>query len=82
MPGRGGTDIRAPFVYANAQLQEGERLAGIVVATDGYGPLPTAEPRVPVIWLLPAREAAAFRPPFGGVIAINAPDGSAWDGRH
>ena len=69
MPGRGGTDLRAPFAYATERLKHGEIFAGIVVATDGCGPLPTEQPLVPTIWLVPDADARRFRPPFGTMIA-------------
>jgi hypothetical protein len=69
MPGRGGTDLRAPFAYAAERMKHGENFAGIVVATDGCGPLPTEQPSVPTIWLVPDADLRSFRPPFGTVIA-------------
>jgi hypothetical protein len=80
MPGRGGTDICAPFSEAASRLSRGEQLAGIVVATDGYGPLPTLPPPVPVIWLMPEAQAQSFKSPFGVVIAIAPPGAEAKTG--
>lgn len=68
MPGRGGTDLRAPFEYAQQQLEAGERIAAIIIATDGCGPLPEKAPPLPVIWLVPEADARNFEPPFGIVI--------------
>lgn len=68
MPGRGGTDIRAPFEYLANEEKRGEQLAGIIVATDGCGPLPTKEPTTRTIWLVPDGWATRFQPPFGTVI--------------
>ena len=70
MPGRGGTDIRAPFAFMDAERGGGERFAGIVVATDGEGPIPEAGPDLPTIWLVPGYRAASFTPHFGSVVAI------------
>lgn len=69
MPGRGGTDLRAPFAYATERMKHGETFAGIVVATDGCGPLPTERLPVPTIWLVPDANLRRFRPPFGTAIA-------------
>ena len=82
MPGRGGTDLRAPFTYAQRQMQRGECFGGIVIATDGCGPLPNDPPAVPTIWLVPDADVRSFRPPFGAVIACgrSANSGRSHDG--
>lgn len=79
MHGRGGTDLRVPFDFANGQLERGERLSAIIIATDGCGPLPTLPPSIPVIWLVPDADAVCFSPPFGAVIRCG---GSESGGAH
>jgi hypothetical protein len=69
MPGRGGTDLRAPFTYASDQMRRGEVFAGAVIATDGCGPLPVDPLPIPTIWLVPDADLGRFKPPFGAVIA-------------
>ena len=69
MPGRGGTDLRAPFKHAAELIMRGETFAGVIVATDGCGPIPTNAPGYPTIWLVPDTDARSFSPPFGTVIA-------------
>ncbi|MEY2716127.1 MAG: hypothetical protein RIT24_2470, partial [Planctomycetota bacterium] len=77
MPGRGGTDLRAPFAYALDQMKRGETFAGVVVATDGCGPLPSDSLSVPVLWLVPDADVRGFNPPFGTVIACGQGGGGA-----
>ena len=72
MPGRGGTDLRAPFGLLDQRMYNGELFAGIVIATDGYGPLPSKSSQVPAIWLVPGAVANTFNPPFGSVIRCEA----------
>lgn len=69
MPGRGGTDLRVPFHYVTEQMRRGESFAGLVIATDGCGPLPEEQPSLPVIWLVPDADFRGFKPPFGTMIA-------------
>ena len=76
MHGRGGTDLRAPFNYADEQIVRGERFAAIIIATDGCGPLPPDPPAIPVIWLVPDADAVRFKPPFGTMIRC----GGTWSG--
>ena len=80
MIGRGGTDLRAPFSVLERQRSDGlgdanAAIVGIVVATDGMGPLPESPPSVPVIWLVPEQHARSFDPPFGFVIPCCRADG-------
>lgn len=69
MCGRGGTDIRVPFQVLERRMRASDNFVGIVVATDGFGPLPTLEPAIPTVWLVPQMYATRFTAPFGTVIA-------------
>jgi predicted metal-dependent peptidase len=58
--GRGGTDLRPPF---EAPLLARMRPDGVVVFTDGVGPVPEAPPSMPVLWVLTKPER--FDCPWG-----------------
>lgn len=53
MQGRGGTDFRPVFEPSTlAWAADGSELSGVVVFTDGYGPVPHRGPPEQVIWVL------------------------------
>ena len=53
MQGRGGTSFRPVFDEETlAWAAEGRDLSGIIVFTDGFGPVPGQPPREPVYWVL------------------------------
>ncbi|MCE2881373.1 MAG: VWA-like domain-containing protein [Planctomycetaceae bacterium] len=61
--GRGGTDLRLPFQWTDAECRAGRRVSALIVCTDGFGPLPTEPPPdLPVLFLLTKTHAA---PAFG-----------------
>ncbi|MBI1304454.1 MAG: hypothetical protein GC172_11815 [Phycisphaera sp.] len=67
--GRGGTDLRLPFRWAEEELRNGRRISALIVCTDGYGPLPQEPPRgMPVLFLLPKMHAA---PEFGEKLVVD-----------
>jgi predicted metal-dependent peptidase len=67
--GRGGTDLRLPFRWAEEELRNGRRISALIVCTDGYGPLPQGTPRgLPVLFLLPEAHAA---PEFGEKLVVS-----------
>jgi predicted metal-dependent peptidase len=73
MIGRGGTDLRVPFAVLGRERADGlgdanAAIVGVVIATDGMGPVPESPPSVPVIWLVPEQHVRGFDPPFGFVI--------------
>jgi predicted metal-dependent peptidase len=71
MQGRGGTSFNPVFERGTlAWAADGDELSGIVVFTDGYGPVPVRGPREQVIWVLmgtdvraPARWGTVINPP-------------------
>lgn len=66
--GRGGTDLRLPFQWAETERAKGERISALIVCTDGFGPLPERAPDcLPVLFLLPKHHA---RPSFGTHIVL------------
>jgi predicted metal-dependent peptidase len=66
--GRGGTDLRLPFEWAEKELGSGRRISALVVCTDGFGPLPERAPDgIPVLFLL----TPIHRPPqFGQHVVL------------
>jgi len=60
--GRGGTDLRLPFIWAESERRAGRGISALIVCTDGYGPLPPLAPDgLPVLFILtPAHSAPAF----------------------
>ena len=58
--GRGGTDLR-PVFQPNVLMRHG--VDGVVYFTDGDGPFPDREPRVPVLWML--TKPSDFACPWG-----------------
>lgn len=67
--GRGGTDLRLPFAWAEEARNNGERISALIVATDGYGPLPAQAPAdLPVLFLLTPQHAP---PRFGIQVALD-----------
>jgi len=75
MFGRGGTDLRLPFEWAERELAKGREISALIVCTDGYGPLPEEAPReLPVLFLLtPSHQA----PGFGEKVPLGPPVASA-----
>ncbi len=66
--GRGGTDLRLPFSWAEEERRKGRSISAMIVCTDGYGPLPQEEPRgLPVLFLLTPRHSA---PMFGEKLVL------------
>jgi predicted metal-dependent peptidase len=66
--GRGGTDLRLPFGWAEEECQKGRSISALIVCTDGYGPLPREAPRgLPVLFLLTPRHDA---PKFGEMLVL------------
>jgi len=67
--GRGGTDICLPFQWIQEQLEEGESPPdSMIVATDGYGPMPSDPPRFPMLWLVPRHGVERF--PYGDAVKL------------
>ena len=60
--GRGGTDLRLPFDWAEEQRRNGRRISALIVCTDGFGPLPQKAPSgLPVLFMLtPHHQAPGF----------------------
>ena len=60
--GRGGTDLRLPFVWAEEEQRKGRRISALIVCTDGWGPLPAEPPTgLPVLFMLtPNHQAPKF----------------------
>lgn len=68
--GRGGTDLRLPFVWAEEERLNGRSISALIVCTDGYGPLPSQAPAdLPVLFLLTPRHQA---PSFGELLVLDA----------
>ena len=71
MQGRGGTNFNPVFERGTlAWAADGDELSGIVVFTDGYGPVPSQGPREQVIWVLMGTDV---RPPARWGTVINPP---------
>lgn len=62
--GRGGTDFRPPFVWAQEHCPNPP--ACLIYFTDGYGPFPEEPPPFPVLWMTFGLEPEKY--PFGTVI--------------
>lgn len=68
--GRGGTDLRIPFEWAEGEVRNGREVSALIVCTDGYGPLPDRAPaETPVLFLLTPAHAA---PGFGRRLVLPA----------
>lgn len=66
--GRGGTDLRLPFGWAEEERRKGRSISALIVCTDGYGPLPQEAPHgLPVLFLLTPRHSA---PMFGEKLVL------------
>jgi len=66
--GRGGTDLRLPFTWAEEERRKGRSISALIVCTDGFGPLPSDAPAgLPVLFLLTPHHAA---PDFGEQLAL------------
>jgi predicted metal-dependent peptidase len=66
--GRGGTDLRLPFTWAEKARGDGRRISALIVCTDGYGPLPERAPDgLPVLFLLTPGHSA---PKFGEQVVL------------
>jgi predicted metal-dependent peptidase len=75
MYGRGGTDIRLPFEWAERELAKGREISALIVCTDGFGPLPDEAPReLPVLFLLTPNHRS---PRFGERVPLGSPVASA-----
>ncbi len=69
MYGRGGTDIRLPFTWAEKERQNGRHVSALIVCTDGFGPLPKAPPAdLPVLFLLSPQHQ---QPSFGQHLVLH-----------
>lgn len=67
--GRGGTDINSPFQWVQSRMEAGEAPPdAMMVATDGFGPMPPSAPAFPVLWLAPHGTLEHF--PFGRVVRL------------
>lgn len=71
--GRGGTDLRLPFVWVEEEQRKGRRISALIVCTDGWGPLPAEPPTgLPVLFMLTPNHQA---PKFGEhVLLAQAPE--------
>ena len=66
--GRGGTDLRLPFTWADEERRNGRSISALIVCTDGFGPLPTDAPvGLPVLFLLTPHHTA---PKFGEKLVL------------
>ncbi len=66
--GRGGTDLRLPFTWAEEERRKGRSISALIVCTDGYGPLPMEAPAgLPVLFLMTPRHAS---PQFGEKLVL------------
>lgn len=67
--GRGGTDIRAPFLYIENDKDGifGD-IDALIVLTDGFGEVPKQAPQYPVLWILPSHGVDSSS--FGMVIRL------------
>jgi predicted metal-dependent peptidase len=66
--GRGGTDLRLPFTWAEEERRKGRSISALIVCTDGFGPLPGDAPAgLPVLFLLTPQHAA---PSFGEQLVL------------
>lgn len=66
--GRGGTDLRLPFSWAEEECRKGRSISAVIVCTDGYGPLPQEAPHgLPVLFLLTPKHQA---PTFGEKLVL------------
>jgi predicted metal-dependent peptidase len=67
--GRGGTDLRLPFTWAENERCAGRSISALIVCTDGYGPLPPRAPEgLPVLFLLTRTHSA---PAFGEQVVLS-----------
>jgi hypothetical protein len=74
MRGRGGTCFRPVFTRQVLDwAADGGELSGLVVFSDGYGPVPSRPPREPVIWVLMGH---GVRKPAEWGTVVNAADGA------
>jgi predicted metal-dependent peptidase len=68
MLGRGGTDLRVPFSWAEEERRKGRSISAMIVCTDGDGPLPQEAPHgLPVLFLLTPRHR---EPNFGEKLVL------------
>ena len=67
--GRGGTDIRAPFLYIENDKDSifGD-IDALIVLTDGFGEVLKHAPQYPVLWILPSHGVDSSS--FGMVIRL------------
>jgi predicted metal-dependent peptidase len=67
--GRGGTDLRLPFTWAENERRAGRSISALIVCTDGYGPLPPCAPDgLPVLFILTRVHSA---PAFGEQVVLS-----------
>jgi predicted metal-dependent peptidase len=66
--GYGGSDLSPAML----RLADEPHVRAAVVITDGDIAFPTEPMPYNVLWVLPARDAARFQPPYGRVVAIDA----------
>lgn len=67
--GRGGTDLRAPFLHLDTIRSDGPaQLDALIVLTDGDGPSPKVAPAYPVLWLIAPEGKNSC--PFGMVVEL------------
>lgn len=64
--GGGGTDFRPVFTRVKELEEAGERIAGVVYLTDGYGSYGDETPDVSVLWLMTSGTIA----PFGKTVKV------------
>ena len=64
--GRGGTDFRLPFWYAEEKKKNGEwkDLSGLLYFTDGYGVYPNYPPDFETVFLFPEESWQEGKPPW------------------
>lgn len=65
--GYGGSDLSPALRH----LADDQHVRAVVVITDGEIAYPPEPMPYELLWLVPARSAAAFQPPYGRVIAIH-----------
>ena len=71
--GRGGTDIRVPFMWLAAEAKAGRLFPppdALIVITDGFGPMPPSPPMLPLLWIATASAIPQF--PYGTTIRLPA----------
>jgi predicted metal-dependent peptidase len=67
--GYGGSDLSPAML----RLADDPAVRAAVIITDGEIAYPVEPMPYNVLWVLPARDAARFQPPYGRVVAMDAP---------